>query len=104
MLDLEAIEKRLAAATAGPWTIEPSCVLGAGYKGWDIPELEEADYRDSRFGTLADVEFIVHAKNTDIADLIAEVKRLREELAHRDELIGEKDRMIFGLMGHVTGR
>ena len=43
-----------------PWTVEESCVEGFG---WDIPELPEGGYRDSRFGNKADADFIALAAN-----------------------------------------
>jgi hypothetical protein len=51
----------MSKLTPAPWTCRPSCA-GADW-GFDVPELEDADYRDSRFGNQADAEFIVLARN-----------------------------------------
>jgi hypothetical protein len=48
----------MAAHTPGPWTVEESCVTDGG---WDIPEIPEAMYRDSRFGLEADAKLIAAA-------------------------------------------
>ena len=50
-----------AKLTPAPWTCTTSC-LGPKW-GFDVPELEEANYRDSRFGNGADAEFIALARN-----------------------------------------
>lgn len=51
----------ISKLTAAPWTVESSCA--GDLWGFDIPELPEASYRDSRFGKRADVEFIALARN-----------------------------------------
>lgn len=51
----------MSKLTPAPWTCRPSCA-GADW-GFDVPELEDADYRDSRFGNQADAEFIALARN-----------------------------------------
>jgi hypothetical protein len=81
-LDLEAITTRVDAATKGPWTVRAAdtgirsstpyaWVLGPG--GAPVAERHNG-------GTLADTEFIAHAR-TDVPALLAEVSRLRTELA-----------------------
>jgi len=72
-IDIAELMKLEAAAEPGPWTAEESCIKGWG---WDIPELEDADYRDSRFMSKGTVEFIVAIRNAAKA-LLAEVAEHR---------------------------
>ena len=86
-LDLEPIKARLAAATPGPWDFHvlPQSVgitvatihseQGPRETRWTVdlpPEI-------GGMGTRADAEMIAHAPE-DIAALVAEVERLREQV------------------------
>ena len=88
MPDLEAIQARADAATAGPWREFISDVYAI--KGCGVPvcsdcrevhlaeivaDEDEADNRE------ADAEFIAHARE-DVPALIREVSRLRAENDH----------------------
>lgn len=93
-LDLDAIQARADAATPGPWTVEE----GAGAEGlrdgwWEYERRACNVETDLEFVTTdgdgmgassrADAEFIAHAR-TDVPALIAEVRRLRDELAQAE--------------------
>ena len=76
---LTDIRARLAAATEGPWSVDGPAQCGPGDTLTVYP-VEDG-------GTIAyvrpswdDAEFIAHARE-DIPALLAEVERLREELA-----------------------
>lgn len=85
---LSEIRARLKAATPGPWaehdevprvpvslSVDPNMsLLGLDLDGY------------ARMDSQEDAEFIIHAP-TDIADLLAEVERLR---AHGVEVAGER--------------
>lgn len=75
-LDLEAIEARLRAATPGPWAAvwlsEALKVAHRHAMPWFADDAPES-YRPSKE---ADAALISHAP-TDIASLLAEVRRLR---------------------------
>lgn len=80
-IDLDAIEARAEAATAGPWHGEHDefgCVHVGDY-GWVAsgPQGQSPDY-DGGTGDQgkADAEFIAHARE-DVPALVAEVRRLR---------------------------
>ena len=68
---LKEIEDRTNAATPGPWDMDGSGVYGAG-------ETEVVTFTDY-LPIGDDADFIAYARQ-DIPDLIAEVRRLREEL------------------------
>ncbi len=86
---IEAIRARLAAATPGPWVVE--------HDRNDQPNIYPADDHDRWIALLphqcvtaiermanADAAFIANSP-TDIADLLAEVERLRSALSDREE-------------------
>ena len=85
--DLDAIEKRITAATPGPWTASHRNVgmtadqdesIGLGLEiGWP----REAWTR-GQFARGADATFIAHSR-TDIPALLAEVRRLTAENAYQ---------------------
>lgn len=91
-LDLEAIAARCEAAATGPWL---ECGAGAGCPCGNVfgnggeaylctmTLVDEADpaYTDSQ--RVKNAAFIAHAR-TDIPALLAEVKRLRNQLAERE--------------------
>ena len=94
-LDLDAIKARAAAATEGPWE-------------WDDPTISQHWSRPAPWATVvdddvrcggycyggssdpiksaADGEFIAHARE-DVPALVAEVERLRSQLAITDEMV-----------------
>lgn len=80
----QAIRARLAAATGGPWTVDdddPEYIVfpeKGGYDGLVIAKVVDQD--EALFPVEHNGQFIAHAP-TDIADLLAEVARLRGELA-----------------------
>jgi hypothetical protein len=83
MLDLEPIKARFKVLTKGPWLIENGewTICDVGDWGWvGSNELNDVDNIDDI------VSFIAHAKE-DIPALIAEVKRLREELQEAESQI-----------------
>jgi hypothetical protein len=93
--DLREIEARANAATPGPWLVERQysgdnwmigCLVvgtdsGDG-KNYDVTittdHLHASEYGDAT--ARIDAEFVAHAR-TNVPALIAEVRRLREELA-----------------------
>lgn len=95
--DLQAIEDRANAATERPWSCVPSC-CGPSW-GWDVPELEEADYRDSRFGRQQDAAFIA-ASRADVPALLAEVRRYRD-FCRRLVTCADGESDVFGLVEEV---
>lgn len=81
--ELNAIESRWAAATPGPWTVDESTPS----LGYDVDPLPVGIRK--AFGQFEDAAAIAAAP-TDIAALIAEVRRLQEE---RDTAVqAERDR------------
>ncbi len=79
--ELEAIERRCAAARPGPWT---SFVEGRDFFGGSNM-IRVTDDDDSQpdieplGATVEDQDFIAHARQ-DVPRLLAEVRRLRAEL------------------------
>ena len=72
-MNLEPIKARLAAATPGPWeTDEEKCCVYSVDSGAVI-----AERLGSETSSCVDADLIAHAP-TDIAELVAEVERLRE--------------------------
>ena len=86
-LDLDAIEARANAATLGPWRIivQNSTAAAIGYHPQD-PLLRVVDPDEITVGTILrgegrdNVDFILSARE-DVPALVAEVRRLREQLA-----------------------
>ena len=83
--ELEAIWKRMQAATAGPWRvdhvqryIDANVPEGFGWEAGVEPIMDEP------YLGLTDAEFIAHAR-TDLPALLAEVDRLRILLAWCDQ-------------------
>ncbi|MFI6266134.1 hypothetical protein [Micromonospora sp. NPDC051006] len=89
-LDLDAIEMRAAGATPGPWATDPD---SAWRRCHEAHEYVYATDPTDRAGIVAltgikgehvrnarDAAFIAHAR-TDVPALVAEVRRLRAELA-----------------------
>ena len=79
--DLAAIEARANAATPGPW-------FSSGPNLNTNPHVFELDYWNGGDDAIKHANrnavFIAHARN-DIPRLIAEVRRLREIIAEKDE-------------------
>jgi hypothetical protein len=83
MLDLEPIKARLAAATPGPWEAMPGndengLIKYIGPPGCDFPVCEMFVIRQ-KWGD--DMYLIANAR-TDLAALVEEVERLRQEAEH----------------------
>ena len=84
-LDLEPIKERLAAATPGPWRVwhdpDPSKVRSTAVEtAWCYGDIEgDTELITDYLPTGADAEMIAHAPE-DIAALISEVERLREQV------------------------
>ena len=90
--DLDAIKARAEAATPGPWRQEPDTFAGrvwvqrcAGGRWFNSKQADCEPLFAVRGGDAykqreADAGFIAHAR-TDVPELVAEVERLREELA-----------------------
>ena len=72
--ELAAIESRANAATAGPWELAGCCIS----KWTDAGDPEMRIY-DEGGHSQADAAFIAAARE-DVPKLLAEVRRLREEL------------------------
>jgi hypothetical protein len=75
--DLDAIETRAAAATEGPWIEEHSAEAGSCVIPHDAESTREAVARTFLYESVADAEFIAHAR-TDVPALVAEIRELRE--------------------------
>ena len=84
-LDLEPIKERLAAATPGPWRVwhdpDPSKVRSTAVEtAWCYGDIEgDTELITDYLPTGADAEMIANAPE-DIAALISEVERLREQV------------------------
>lgn len=76
VIDLDAIEARLKAATPGPWQrgSHYDVVTSSRSEGWLVADCGTADSPDE---ASANVAFIAHAA-ADIARLLAEVRRLHQ--------------------------
>ncbi len=98
-LDLDAIERRAAAATPGPWFSEAAdhsqerwvstreTEARIGYRGWQGLAAANGCEDDPVAGALVarcNAAFIAHAR-ADVPALIAEVRRLRAALAEMQE-------------------
>lgn len=102
--EIEAIRRRLDAATTGPWSSSPSPVTDVILAGtWPIamvgvsPSNLRADYEDDTLvatwvspSVRQDAELIAHAP-TDISYLLAEVERLTDALTELDGAFEEGD-------------
>ena len=85
-LDLDAIEARANAATAGPWhphTTYPHTVWQGDMYGEDPGMISTTLAQE----IVADAKFIAAAR-TDVPALVAEVRRLRAVLANHDPMPG----------------
>ena len=84
-LDLDPIKERLAAATPGPWRVwhdpDPSKVRSTAVEtAWCYGDIEgDTELITDYLPTGADAEMIANAPE-DIAALVAEVERLREQV------------------------
>lgn len=91
---LDEIRERLDAATPGPWrpdNDEPGYVIAPGDpSGWDGYLIASTvDHDGGLFVQEHNAELIAHAPQ-DLADLLAEVERLRGVLAKAREVTEEK--------------
>ncbi len=100
-LDLDAIKKRVAAATPGPW------------EAYLDPEVERYDPTVCANGHVVcrlndetdweDVQFIAHARD-DIPALCDEVERLTHELTNeRDEAMALLRRLVYATASRNVG-
>lgn len=95
---LDAIRERVEVATDGPWAVDsddPSYIIYSERGGWDglvIAHVAEQD------GALFPVEhngaLIAHAPQ-DLADLLAEVERLRALTTVDDDMVERAARAYF---------
>lgn len=95
---LDAIRERVEVATDGPWAVDsddPSYIIHSERGGWDglvIAQVAEQD------GALFPVEhngaLIAHAPQ-DLADLLAEVKRLRALTTVDDAMVERAARALY---------
>jgi hypothetical protein len=88
--ELEAIRKRVEAATAGPWyntrwdvATEPDCTTGYPSSPESICGTFDGEYIENPNG-INDAEFIAHARQ-DVPKLLAEIEHLTTELARIEE-------------------
>jgi len=97
--ELAAIKARAEAATVGPWYVQSTTACFLNIHGGDRttdgrflaqmgydPPANDAYFDDGEpqyDGADRDADFIAHAR-TDVPALVAEVKRLRGEVAWRD--------------------
>jgi hypothetical protein len=85
-LDLDPIKAREAAATPGPWAIaNVAPAWASGRDEWNVVPGVIDQCTSAGCGPIvepADADFIAHAR-TDVPALLAEVERLRAELAAR---------------------
>jgi hypothetical protein len=77
--ELVQIEKRCAAATPGPWR---SYVEGRDHQSGSDFIRTQGDDIELSGATTDDQDFIAHARE-DLPRLVAEVRRLREEVERR---------------------
>ncbi|WP_207220962.1 hypothetical protein [Streptomyces albidoflavus] len=74
------IAARAEAATAGPWCTDGAEIYQGDEYAWDAFWVGETCRADEADGGLLDAAFIAHARS-DVPALLAEVERLRAELA-----------------------
>ncbi|PJT46185.1 hypothetical protein CWI85_34560 [Streptomyces albidoflavus] len=79
---LAAITARAEAATAGPWCTDGAEIYQGDEYAWDAFWVGETCRADEADGGTVDAAFVAHAR-TDVPALLAEVERLRAELADR---------------------
>ena len=77
---LDAIQERVNAATRGPWAVDsddPAYIIYPEKGGWDgLVIAQVADQDGALFSVEHNGALIAHARQ-DLADLLAEVRRLR---------------------------
>lgn len=79
---LTQIEARTTAATDGPWTLHEDDGDTFRAPAWEVLPASGEMVARLREWASADAEFIAHAR-ADVPMLLAEVRRLRAELARR---------------------
>lgn len=84
---LAEIEARLKKATPGPWHAYERGKVWSGCKGFPRQWVATVQGRQDAAERAADTEFIAHCGGDkgDVAWLIEEVKRLRQQVADMDE-------------------
>lgn len=104
--ELDAIQGRLNAITQTPWKNCNSTYYGmvkAGKKEVAVASYFNSideDSRVTREDQAANAEFIANAP-TDIARLLAEVERLREEVKRRDKIVVELREEVASLQSDL---
>lgn len=105
---LDAIRERVEVATDGPWAVDsddPSYIIypeKGGYDGLVIAKVVDQD--EALFPVEHNGALIAHAP-TDLTDLLAEVHRLRDELAKTREVTEDKvERVLRAVKPYVFDR
>ena len=110
MIDLDAIEARANAATAGPWEPETYVHNGVDGKTWFAmgpshlitterlasPEREITDWDGEEMQACKDATFMAAARS-DVPTLCAEVRRLRELCGKAGKWIDEEEICFDGM-------
>ena len=88
--ELDAIRARVEVATDGPWAVDsddPSYIIYPERGGWDgLVIAQVADQDGALFPVEHNGALIAHAPQ-DLADLLAEVERLRARLTVDDDMV-----------------
>ena len=89
ILDIDAIKKREAAATPGPWTLDEPYEVDD--KGTQVTFINGPEwwYDGGLIESQSDADFIAAARE-DVPRLIAEVERLREWVKTTQECAAER--------------
>jgi hypothetical protein len=107
-LDLDAAEAHANAATPGPWTVELEqcdCSDGLCSHGTYVSAVYADGERRTEFSDFTDEDwrFTIHAR-TDVPALVAEIRRLRAELAatRTKTVVVEADEIVAHCPDHGT--
>ena len=95
---LDAIRERVEVATDGPWAVDsddPSYIIYSERGGWDgLVIAQVADQDGALFPVEHNGALIANAPQ-DLADLLAEVDRLRERLTVDDAMVEKATRTLY---------
>lgn len=95
---LDAIRERVEVATDGPWAVDsddPSYIIYSERGGWDgLVIAQVADQDGALFPVEHNGALIANAPQ-DLADLLAEVDRLRERLTVDDAMVERAARELY---------
>ena len=95
---LDAIRERVEVATDGPWAVDsddPSYIIHSERGGWDgLVIAQVADQDGALFPVEHNGALIANAPQ-DLADLLAEVDRLRERLTVDDAMVEKATRTLY---------